>query len=405
MVYAASGQVHTEMSAAEMGLWIDQCGLRGQEQVFVLKCPTHVAKILLGGAGLRLLIADVATHQPSVRCVGLEIADQAGHPLTTFSAYRLRSEQRLLLKALQQDSIPLHVFDELERNVGSCHLHFDPQNRDRVVKYLESAPAPYAGPFGPTIRTAGDSFEAILDKALKGDAKDDLLPIDCVLTDWQLISIYGIGSGDFKLDGDEGGGFEQAAHQLLESLFLEKAFRSPEIRQGDKTRELCDSLLVGENVLCVVEIKSLGLLRSQFPLDGTRCAQRVARDVAKGLRQLSGATRMLRAGAQVIETTKRISALARPRGQTIETPSRDCAILGLVVISDLNCDVDWKQTATDFLKASDGHTLYQVVDLSELRSLVGRANNPLQFVTNLILRWGKIRETGTMAIRVRITRE
>ena len=114
---------------------------------------------------------------------------------------------------------------------------------------------------------------------------------------------------------------------------------------------------------------------------------------------------MLRSGSQVTETTKSIPALARQPGRTIELPPPECTILGIVVISDLECEADWEQIAETYLQAGNGQTLYQVVDLTELRSLVGRAQDPMQFITNVILRWAKVHETRTMAIRVRIRRE
>jgi hypothetical protein len=167
----------------------------------------------------------------------------------------------------------------------------------------------------------------------------------------------------------------------------------------------CDSLLVGDDVLCLMETKALSILVQSEQVDSGRKAKRVAKDVDKALRQLKGAVRNLRAGTKAFETHLSIRGLARQPDRLIELPPADCVILGLVVISDLESDIDWDAVTKDYLDASDEKTLYQIVDLSQLRSLVGTARSAMQFITNVVVRWGKAHESKTFKIHVRVWRK
>ena len=404
-MYALSHEVYTQMAVTQMGLWIDRCGRCGRDIALVLKCPTHVGKSLRDGSPARFLLADIPSQHASVRCLGFQIEDRTGKPLTTFSARRTRDEQRSLVRAFQWKELPLFVFDEIERCVASCRVLFDHEGRDAVNAALIEWPLPYAGRFCSVVKSALDQFNLMLEDGSRSDGLRGPITVDCSLSEWRLTSIYGIGSGGFRLDGDDGGGLEQTTHQLLESLFEDDAFRSPNIQQRNGKRELIDSLLIGDHVICLVESKAMGFMIGSTSIDSDRLAKRVRKDVDKGLRQLRGATRAVRNRAPISETHRDIAALARNANELIVIPDREWVVLGVVVISDLGCDVDWREVAGEYLDASSEDALFQVVDLTELRALVGAAKNRMQFVTNLILRWKQVEQQGTMGVHVRIRRE
>jgi len=392
------------MTVAHMGLWIDRCGQRGRDLALVLKCPTHIGKAIHSGSPVRVVLADVPSKNSFVRCFGLSIEDRGGKPLTTFAAYRTRDEQRLLLRLFRRDRLPLFLFDEIERCVACCTFSPESHGRNAISEALNEWPAPYAGRFTSVVKSALDRFSEMLDGVDCADAVLGPIEAPCSLTDWRVSSIYGIGSGDFRLDGDDGSGLEQTIHQLLESLFESSAFRSPNVRNESGSRELIDTLLLGDHVICLVESKAVGFSGVDGPLDTAKLAKRIQKDVDKGLRQLKGATRAIRAGSPLSETHQGIPVLARQARAPIRILDHNWVVLGLVVVSDLDCDVDWRVVAERYLAASSGDACYQVVDLTELRSLVGAAKTPMQFVTNLILRFQRVSEQGSMAVRVRIRR-
>lgn len=403
-MYQPSSEVYGEMSVSQMGLWIDRCGQRDRDIALVLKCPTHIAKAIHGGSPVRVVVADVAGGASFVRCFGLSVEDRSGKPLTTFAAYRTRDEQRLLQRLFRQDRISLFLFDEIERCVAHCVVSLEAAQRSAISEALREWPAPYAGRFTRSVTSALDRFIEVFEgHHAPGTA---LGPVEarCSLTDWRVNSIYGIGSGDFRLDGDDGSGLEQAVHQLLESLFGESAFRSPNVQSESGSRELIDTILLGGHVIGLVEAKALGFAGVEGPLDTAKLAKRIKKDLDKGLRQLKGATRAIRSGLSLTETHQAIPALARQARATISIQDRSCVVLGLVVVSELECDIDWRRVADSYLAASSGDAYYQAVDLTELRALIGAAKTPVQFVTNVILRFQEVKKHRNMAVRVRIRR-
>jgi hypothetical protein len=404
-MYAPSSDVHGEMTVTRIGLWIDRCGRRGRDLALLLKCPTHIAKSIRKGSPISLVLADVPSGDKAVRCVGLQIQDRTGKPMTTFSACRTHGEQRLLSRAFQRENLPLFVFDEIERCVAGCRLTIDQCDREALNAAVQEWPLPYAGRFCSVVKTALDQFDEMLDRISAQPGIRGPITAACSLDEWKTTSIYGVGSGDFNLEGNDGSGLEQTVHQLLESLFDENAFRSPNALQTNGSRELIDSLLVGDHVLCLVESKAVGFVNDEFSVDPDRLAKRVLKDVNKGLNQLKGATRAIRSGTPITGTHRDITGLARTSSEPIPIPNREWVVLGIVVVSDLECGVDWCEVAKRYLAASGEKVFYQVVDLAELRGLVGAARTRMQFVTNLILRWHHVKDHATMGMRVRIRRE
>ena len=129
------------------------------------------------------------------------------------------------------------------------------------------------------------------------------------------------------------------------------------------------------------------------------------KDIVAGCRQLQGAVRQVRLGTEVFTCRRRRTGHFEELGRRIVLPRKDCAIIAILVVSDLQADIDWRDVGSKLRELSKGNTLFQIVDLAELRYLVGTAKSPLQFVSNTIIRFAKIMETGRANDRVRIWRE
>ena len=140
-------------------------------------------------------------------------------------------------------------------------------------------------------------------------------------------------------------------------------------------------------------------------LSKDRRSKRIAKDIDKGLRQLKGAIRQIRSGNAIYPTNRAIEGLVSHNHEPISLPDRDSMILSSILVSDLECELDWNEVASTMIDASDDNTFFQVLDLTELRNLVGAAENPLQFISNLVVRYANVQKEGTAFMRVRIRRE
>jgi len=400
-MYLPSEQIRKSMEVERAGLWIEatQSG-----HVLLVKGNTPLLKMIYKGVKTELVLADVLSRQIRVWCLGFRIFGDEARPITIMHCVRLSYEQEALAGLVVTREIDFHLYDEMERHVARCKCELERESANAMNLAIRSSSGVYTGEFNSSVDDALDIFSRLINGREDQQISEGAHVIPLELKDWTLTTIVGIGSGRFRLDEDEGGGLEQSAHQLVESLFGERGYRSPELRTGTGRRELTDSLLVSDLVCCLLETKALSIFRPDPGMTLERRASNMMKDIKKGLRQLKGAVRSLRAGTAVYSSGRRVSGLYGDP-QPIELPDRDCVILGFVLVSDLEIKIAWSRITKQLLESSEGNALFQILDLTELRSLIGTAINPLQFVSNAILRFAKVREEQNAQIRIRVWRE
>jgi hypothetical protein len=65
--------------------------------------------------------------------------------------------------------------------------------------------------------------------------------------------------------------------------------------------------------------------------------------------------------------------------------------------------VDWKAVAKEIVDGTENHrteTMFHVMDLSELKTMVARCKDGEQFSNRLLQRWCRIKERGAAYIRM-----
>lgn len=392
-----SKELRDQMSNVMCGFWLENMG-KGREAVYVAKLQTNVIKAVQMGAIASFIISVIQIEGHKVRVVGLQVGDDPVHPFTTYRSHTDLSEHALFEKSLTNVSIPFYFFDELERNVLACEC--TPIQGD-VVKLMLELPnlgPHYIGPQSAITGKALDIFQEDLDAEFNHSLlKSSLfLRVNLKLTSFAALKMFALGTGQFRLDQtDEGGGLEQSAHQLIESLYPLSHYRSPQIQDGALRRELTDLLTFDSEGLCLIESKAL----SEFNVDLSRSmAKRIAqirKDIDKGIRQLSGALKKVRSDARIMDS----------KGHEIQIPGRlEVTIHVILLISDMNTDLEWMDLASRLVAASKNNAFFHIMDLTELRNLVGVGQASL-FHSVLIQRFNKVREIGNAGVRCRIRNE
>jgi hypothetical protein len=213
------------------------------------------------------------------------------------------------------------------------------------------------------------------------------------LTSPVISTIHAVGTGRFKLDDrDEGGGLEQSAHQLIEGLYPQSHYRAPQIQEGAASRELTDLLAVSPAGLCLVESKALSVINANISRLTSKRVGQVQKDIDKGLRQLTGAVRKVRSDAQITDRT----------GNEIQIPDRmNILINAIILISEMHPQLDWRGVASELITRSGRNTLIHILDLAELRFLVGASGHPNTFTINLVNRFTVITNTRSAFVRTR----
>jgi hypothetical protein len=121
----------------------------------------------------------------------------------------------------------------------------------------------------------------------------------------------------------------------------------------------------------------------------SRRAGNVRKQIDKGLAQITGALRNLSAGR----------ALLTPSGEPISRAA-ESRRFGIVMVSELLPSVDWEAVARRMAEVSNAtDALVLVLDLRELRTLVGVSRTPAALLAHLERRHTLTVEAGTAFIR------
>lgn len=394
-----SGRVWEDMSREPAGLWpvlLDE----GRRPEFLVKLPTHVIKAAYRSCSLSLLVCVSRTEVGAVLSTVIQVADDPVSPLTLASVHRHEEEQQGLRMALGACSTMVCFYDELARPVlrGTCHL--DRNGCGAVVGELDATGECYAGPWSDTLSKVLDEVEGIIDPALAVEPiySPSLTLLAMTLEDLEPIRIAAIGSVEVRetvvLEDDEGYGLEQAAWHLLEGLFGRGILHSPQLEKEGTARELTDVLCYHGLSGFLIETKAIAVLTTDPARDTNRRAKNIEKQVRKGLKQIGGALRAIRAGAPI--TTRVGDAVAFPTPKITEWH-------GIVMVSELLPCVDWEAVAEKVLAAAETGAHVHVLDLQELRVLVGvSGDDPIRFRDHLRRRFEILREHRSALIRTRI---
>lgn len=393
MVYLPSKDIWDRMlNTAAPGVWFDR--LSDGTVALVAMLPVAAVKSIREGAKVHLVVSIPTVECHRVRCVGLEIYDDPEHPLCIIRPHRTDDEHSLLVECLQDDPIWLHLFDELSRPVLDVAFHLDAVSRLNVIKTLARTMPHFVGVRGPITELAMDICCDDLLLARSGSPTSSILCVAPLqINNKEVTRIHAIGMGSFALDdADEGGGLEQSAHQLLESLYPMNHFRSPQVEDGGRQRELTDLLTFSEHGICLVESKALSILGKALDRPtGKRVAQ-IRKDIKKGLSQLRGAVNKVRSGAVITDAS----------GEEIQLPSPgDALVQAIVLVSEMHPLLDWAAIARQLAAVSTQNALFHVLDVQELRMLISASEDPAILMVNLVKRFRSVVESGNALVRAR----
>ena len=188
---------------------------------------------------------------------------------------------------------------------------------------------------------------------------------ELTLDQFKEFGLYTVGlreAGRFSLaDKDEGGGLEQSVWHLLESLFQHRIYRSPQVVNGNKVRELTDVLAASDYGIFLIESKAMAVLNTSKEQITSRRAKNIESQIRKALRQLVGAIKSVQQGLQIVTQD----------GQEIEI-NRELLPHAIVLLSEMNSAIDFNSITAELFKTQiESRAMFHIVDLRELAMLVG----------------------------------
>jgi hypothetical protein len=401
-MYIPSRPCWDELHGSQAGLWLDRA--RDGERIMVAKLPTVVLKVLHRGAMASFIVGVETVGDAAVQCLGFQVDDQPGHPFITVGTNVTTAEQDDFLAFLAGPAVSFICFDELSRCVSRMHCTVADHMAAGEAQAMLTQTAPHYVGNELTIRMdAMDKFEARLNAAYGGraDVASGLRRVNVSIKPERTMSITAVtfdGAGDFALDdateGAEGSGLEQQIHQLLSRTFGTRLYRSPRVGGDGSRRELTDVLGLSNFGTVLIESKAESVFGVDPHSPPDRRAKRQAAAIEKGLKQLGGAVRRLRAAEPIY----------RASGEVIPASPEDLKIVqGIVLLSDMNAELDWEKLSNLVVEQSQKHHLFiHIFDLTELRMVVGCGERPDKFHDNLFSRWRFVARTGSGFARTRL---
>lgn len=409
MTITPSDSLEKKLYNAKTGLWPEHL-VGKREVVLALKIPTNVIKAVYRSANCLAIISVIEAEQANIMCIGLEIKDEIENPFRVFQPIVTAEEQHLIEKLLLYPTFELHFFDENSRHLLGTTCSSDYSSGKKAIDEVknirlfcldhyevEKVSTYLIETILHKLDLALDIFQEDINSQINGKPTmaitKHIIPLSLTILD--QIPIYETTAGKFKLnDIDEGGGLEKSTYNLLEKIYRNNTFLSPQV-QKKVQRELTDVLGFDfdSKTICLVESKAMSVLNTRRNKLSKRRATSVEKQIFKGIKQLKGAIMKIRSCNEIYDR----------EGRILNIPARDTSIIhAIVAISELYLFIDWQEVASKLIEVSEQdryRALFHVIDLQELQYIIAYSKEPKAFCTVLLQRWVEVKTKKTNYIK------
>ncbi|WP_295623205.1 hypothetical protein [uncultured Nitrosomonas sp.] len=335
--------------------------------------------------------------QNNFLCAGARIHDIPNHPLFVCGVELHEEDVPALNRILDLRNVPIFLFNELDVNVAWSNVMLAEADAQKIREFLSSSNF-YIGPFNKAASYALDCFCYSTDRTqgANGVALIDFTEVPVTFEKWHANHISFIGVNDKQTvkinDPNEGVVLERATWASLESVFPLTLHMSPQIKVGEKDRELTDVLAFHEYGSFLIEAKDLSILQSSIFREQTRRTKGVQKQTKKAITQLVGAAKAAKRGDSITDKDGKSLSI------NLEQPFH-C----IVLLSELMYDGDWQEVEQQLMQAMvDTGDFFHVLDLQELITILKcSGGDPKLFDYNLIDRCTRFAQSGTVLMRSR----
>jgi hypothetical protein len=401
MLFQPSQEIHDRLRAELSGVFVDR-SLNEPHRWLVAKLPTNVIREIMAGARVSLRVWVVTVDDKLVLTFGMTVFDDSASPMTVFGSCRSDNEATDLRHMLADGAFPIQFFNETCLPLLFWDARIDPSVARDVLALAPSVGYPEAE--GRNIREkANDIVQAAL--AASPDPREGVyceLLLTCAES--QAMKIQLVGVGDVQLTNeDEGAEMEVLTLQAFEAVFPFGAFINPWAGDSKNGQELCDVLAVSRireldnEGIFVVQNKAASATTKGLGRSTDRRASAITKDILKGIKQVSGAIRALKAGTPIYREQGGIGVEVDPpipelngRIEPLELQERAKQIgHGLIVVSEMHSRVDWDKVMNKLAKLCLAtEWCCQVLDLKELGRLITHSDGRPAVLEDMLQRRG-----------------
>jgi hypothetical protein len=197
---------------------------------------------------------------------------------------------------------------------------------------------------------------------------------------WNSVEVPDAGS--FSPDDlNEGQSHEALLLHVLKPNFDGAVLASPQISDGDKTRELCDVLAIAKNAF-LFEAKAFAVFDKSSDQSGARKAATVMKHFEKALGQLQGAVKRLEKGIEILSGGLADNRVIGSQFRTLH---------GIVVVSNTSFELPWMEIGKQLAEAQRTPNIYyHFLPLVEIQRMVAFAKGASDELNLMFVRRGEI---------------
>jgi hypothetical protein len=281
MTLSPCASLENKLNRAKVGLWPEHL-VGKKEVVLAAKAPTTVIKAVYRGVDSLITISVIEVEQANIMCVGLQVQDEIENPFTVFQPFVTAQEHVLIEKLLSYSNFELHFFDENSRGLLATTCSFDYSLAKKAIEEvtrirlycldhhrMSEFNTDFVNSILHKVNLALDIFQKDINSPMNGNPTMAIVKhiIPLSLTVLSPVPTYECGKGRFTLDEtDEGRGLERTIYRLLENIYHDNTFLSPQVKEGVSQRELIDLLGFDSDskTICLVESKVMSVLITEM---------------------------------------------------------------------------------------------------------------------------------------------
>lgn len=391
-MHIPSARVYKEMQSEVASLWVVPTVGEG-DVALLLKTTSASLKALVAGCPMSLVFG----VQNNFLCAGARIHDIPNHPLFVCGVECHEEDVPTLGRILDIRNIPMFLFNELDVCVAWSNLMLTEAHAQEIRNTISESHF-YVGPFNKDASYALDCLCYSTDRTqgAEGATVIEFAEVPVTFEKWHANHISFIGVNDSQTvtidDPNEGAVLERATWASLESVFPLTLHMSPQIKVGEKIRELTDVLASHEYGSFLIEAKDLSIFQSGFLREQSRRTNGAQKQTQKAIMQLIGASKAARRGDPIADKS------GKPLCINLEQPFH-C----IVLLTELMHDGNWNEVEQQLRQAMvETGDFFHILDLQELITILKCSKgDPQLFDYNLMERCKHFAQSGTVHMRSR----
>ncbi|WP_163613663.1 hypothetical protein [Klebsiella variicola] len=388
-MHIPSQHIKEAMSAEKASLWFVPA-VGNDDVAFLIKAPSLILKSIVNGCSVELVIS---VKDDLIYCA-IKINDIPGSPVWISKVLQQEDDISSLIKILKYKKTPVFLFNELDISVSWADLTINNETHSILEKIKNARHTPLRKN-KITVKAIHDYFDEININSpnLSTNELTHEFPFTC--NDWYTTQNHFIGFNESKIIDifslDEGGNFENTIWSSLESVFPYTLYASPQVKIGDKKRELTDILAFYPNASFFIEAKDTSIFNSSPMKNMQRRTSNLHKQVKKAIDQLVGAIKAAKRGCEIYNTA----------GDVINPVLTHTHCI--VLISEMNHQGNWSDIVNKLLRASsDTGEYFHLLDLEDLIFLLKRCNSDIRLIDyNLRQRFITFVENKSVHIKMR----